>query len=205
MKDELDKNTEDLALTVELDGNPPVPKKRGRPPRQITSRNFFDIRNHLERKFRYPNNTGSAAESFAEVAHQTFRAELTQSTIDKYIAEHRDALEVRESKWDRQRLESWEGKKPQLLTAEHIALLQDWVDGHLDKDDWTRMLNQIRVKKSKRGGNQYANNIRQISVKSDTFKELERVKEGLGAASWDSLLLRLARSVKTSQLKRRRC
>ena len=204
MKDDLDNETKELDL--------PVKKKAGRPSRQVTRRNFFDLRDYFDKKYRGRSDDAKDKEFRSLVRELPYR-EITQTQIDREIAsseKHISDLEYSEREIPEyvfDGLKEWKAQQPELLTAEHISAFQAWVDKHISEGKWGDILAVIRQKRHKQGNGDYNEWIKQISVKMNTFKRLEELKDEMGSANWDyamSKMVTLSReALKTRATKKR--
>ena len=191
MEDDLDNATKEMDL--------PVKKKAGRPSCRVTRRNFFELRAHFDRKYgSYLPNAGAKHEEFYSLVKVLPSREIKQAQIDRVISSyekqirHAEDFDREPSKYTLDELKTWKKQKPEPLTDEHISAFQVWVDKHISKDEWAKIGAVIRQKRHKNGNGDCDERIKQLPVKANTFRRLEKLKNEMGSDNWDYALSKMA-------------
>tara|TARA_R100000687_G_scaffold57153_1_gene45814 strand:- start:92904 stop:93530 length:627 start_codon:yes stop_codon:yes gene_type:complete len=195
-------------------GELPIPerKKPGRPGKQVTDKNFFDVLEYFKKQKAFSHEKSESLDVIYYKAPSLYstgsyvKGQIKE--IDAKIKLHEQALAridlgttmsdwyentIKELKSNRERLVQ---KQCTDVPALLIVSLQAWVDKWVSADEWRKCLNLAAKKRSSRSKKRA-----QIPFSMDVFKKMKSVKARAKKQSWDSFLLDML-SVYEAKLKR---
>ena len=165
-------------------------KKGGRPGRRVTSKNFHDVLDYFRNQnLRYPSLL-EPLDIIKEKSPLKHRSPEEADARAAYIQRRIDSLKESGSTAEIESLEQQlkhikTSVKP--ITEEHIALLQEWVDKKVSREEWTKACTAIRQKRLKRSRS-WLDRMEQIPVSKRTKRMLDDLKEELGGNDWSATL-----------------